>query len=73
MDIQEKHAQAAKQDFFRLQEYVAHVQLLAYIALIALLRLHVIHVVQTISAQPVITAIQDTSKILIKLAMFVLT
>ena len=73
MDIQEKHAQIARQDFFWLQEFVAHVQLLAYIALIALLRLHVIHVVQTISELPVITAQQDTSKIPLKLAMFVLT
>lgn len=73
MDIQEKHVQTAKQDIFRLQEYVAHVQLLAYIALLALLRLHVIHVVQTISGLPVITAQQDTSKTPTKLAMFVLT
>jgi hypothetical protein len=73
MDIQEKHAKTARQDFFRLQEYVAHVQLLVYIALIAPLRLHAMHVVQTISELPVITAQQDTSKIPLKLAMFALT
>ena len=73
MDIQGQAAQTARQDFFRLQEYVAHVRLLVYIALIALLRLHAMPVVQTISGLPVITAHQDTSKTPLKLAMFVLT